>query len=174
MNSWCRGAGTMTHDYKRHCITLFAAVNILDGTVIGRKLQRPTALSQDAARPGFIGKPGSVRSSAWIWLCRPRRRPHGREDRRRGPRRLEFLGEIRVVRQLERTDTIWRELVGFEDALHRTQVHPACSHRQHPAGPVGCFSGRRPERQIDHALHGAGRQRLFVGLRASALRCPPP
>ena len=30
-------AGTMTHDYKRHgTTTLFAALNVLDGTVIGR------------------------------------------------------------------------------------------------------------------------------------------
>jgi hypothetical protein len=30
-------AGTMTHDYKRHgTTTLFAALNILDGTVLGR------------------------------------------------------------------------------------------------------------------------------------------
>ena len=34
-------AGTMTHDYKRHgTTTLFAALNILDGTVIGRCMQR--------------------------------------------------------------------------------------------------------------------------------------
>jgi transposase len=34
-------AGTMTHDYKRHgSTTLFAALNILDGTVIGRNMQR--------------------------------------------------------------------------------------------------------------------------------------
>ena len=33
--------GTMTHDYKRHgTTTLFAALNILDGTVIGRNMQR--------------------------------------------------------------------------------------------------------------------------------------
>jgi len=33
--------GTMTHDYKRHgTTTLFAALNILDGTVIGRCMQR--------------------------------------------------------------------------------------------------------------------------------------
>ena len=33
-------AGTMTHDYKRHgTTTLFAALNILDGTVIGRNMQ---------------------------------------------------------------------------------------------------------------------------------------
>jgi hypothetical protein len=34
-------AGTMTHDDKRHgATTLFAALNVLDGTVIGRHMQR--------------------------------------------------------------------------------------------------------------------------------------
>jgi transposase len=34
-------AGTMTYDYKRHgTTTLFAALNVLDGTVIGRNMQR--------------------------------------------------------------------------------------------------------------------------------------
>jgi transposase len=34
-------AGTMTHDYKRHgTTTLFAALNVLDGTVVGRSMQR--------------------------------------------------------------------------------------------------------------------------------------
>ena len=34
-------AGTMTHDYKRYgTTTLFAAMNVLDGTVIGRNMQR--------------------------------------------------------------------------------------------------------------------------------------
>ena len=34
-------AGTMTHDYKRNgATTLFAAMNVLDGTVIGRNMQR--------------------------------------------------------------------------------------------------------------------------------------
>jgi hypothetical protein len=34
-------AGTMTHDYKRHgTTTLFAVLNILDGTAIGRNMQR--------------------------------------------------------------------------------------------------------------------------------------
>lgn len=33
--------GTMTHDYKRHgTTTLFAALNVLDGTVISRNMQR--------------------------------------------------------------------------------------------------------------------------------------
>jgi transposase len=34
-------AGTMTHDYKRHgTTTLFAALNLLDGTIIGRSMKR--------------------------------------------------------------------------------------------------------------------------------------
>lgn len=34
-------AGTMTHDYKRHgTTTLFAALNVLDGTIIGRNMNR--------------------------------------------------------------------------------------------------------------------------------------
>lgn len=33
--------GTMTHDYKRHdTICLFAALNVLDGTVIGARYPR--------------------------------------------------------------------------------------------------------------------------------------
>jgi transposase len=36
-----RRLGTMTHDYKRNgTTTLFAALNVLDGTVIGRNMQR--------------------------------------------------------------------------------------------------------------------------------------
>jgi hypothetical protein len=34
-------SGTMTHDYKRNGVTtLFAALNVLDGTVIGRCMKR--------------------------------------------------------------------------------------------------------------------------------------
>ncbi len=33
--------GTMTHDYKRHgTTTLFAALNVLDGAVLGRCMQK--------------------------------------------------------------------------------------------------------------------------------------
>jgi hypothetical protein len=48
-----------------------------------------------------------------------------------------------------------RELVSFEHTLHRTQAHH-CGFRQHPAGPVGCFSLRRPERQVDHCTVPVG------------------
>jgi hypothetical protein len=34
-------AGTMTHDYKRHgTTTLFAALDVLEGSIIGRCMQR--------------------------------------------------------------------------------------------------------------------------------------
>lgn len=36
-------AGTMTHDYKRHgTTTLFAALNILDGTIIDTSMRSPS------------------------------------------------------------------------------------------------------------------------------------
>ena len=62
---------------------------------------------------------------------------------------FELLGKLRIIRQLERTDAMRRQLVGFENTLHRTQAHSR-GFRQHPAGPVGCFSRRRPERQVHH------------------------
>ena len=52
-------AGTMTHDYKRNgTTTLFAAMNVLDGTVIGRNMQRHR--HQEFVR--FLNAPSSVRS----------------------------------------------------------------------------------------------------------------
>lgn len=75
---------------------------------------------------------------------------------------LEFLGKFRVLRQLERPDTVGRELVGLQDALHRTQAH-ARGLRQHPTRPVGRFSRRRPQRQIHDPLHGIGRKRRLTG-----------
>jgi hypothetical protein len=48
-------AGTMTHDYKRHgTTTLFTALNVLDGSVIGRKCSaiaiRSSSASSTASR----------------------------------------------------------------------------------------------------------------------------
>jgi transposase len=45
--------GTMTHDFKRHgTTTLFAALNVLDGTVIGRNMQRHRHQSLPPRRRG--------------------------------------------------------------------------------------------------------------------------
>ena len=35
----------------------------------------------------------------------------------------ELLDKLRVLRQFERPDTVRRELVSFQDGLHRTQAH---------------------------------------------------
>src|SRR5882724_7808217 len=78
----------------------------------------------------------------------------------------ELLGKFRVVRQLEGPDTVGREVVGFENALHRTQAHPDRL-GQFPAGPVGCFPRWRPQRQVDHPLHSVGRQWRLAGACAS-------
>ena len=76
---------------------------------------------------------------------------------------LELLGELGVIRQFKRADTVRRELVGIEDALHGAQAH-ASRPRQHSPGPVGGFTRRRPERQVDDALHPRSGQRLLAGL----------
>ena len=63
-------AGTMTHDYKRHgTTTLFAALDVLEGKVIGR--------SDDA----IVTKSLSASSTPSRRRCQP-------EDRARGPRQL--------------------------------------------------------------------------------------
>ena len=77
---------------------------------------------------------------------------------------LEFLCELGIVRQLERSDAMGGELMGLKDALHRSQTH-ARRLRQHPAGPMAGFSRRRRERQIDHPLHRGRRQRRPAGRR---------
>ncbi len=44
-------AGTMTYDYKRHgTTTLFAALNVLDGTVIAQNMQRHTTVPDRMSR----------------------------------------------------------------------------------------------------------------------------
>ena len=83
----------------------------------------------------------------------------------------ELLDEFRVRRQLERADAVRRELVGFKDTLYRTQAHSRRL-RQHPAGPVGCFSRRRPQRQLNHPPHSGRRKWLFAGLARFVAREP--
>ena len=60
-------AGTMTHDYKRNgTTTLFAAMNVLDGTVIGRNMQRHR-------HQEFIRFLNAVEARGSGWKDRPRR-----------------------------------------------------------------------------------------------------
>jgi hypothetical protein len=84
---------------------------------------------------------------------------------------LELFGELRVVGQLERADAVRREPVGLEDTLHRSQAD-ASRLRQHPPGPMGRFSWRSPERQVDDALHRLGRKGLLAGLAGFVTQQP--
>ena len=75
----------------------------------------------------------------------------------------ELLGKFRVLRQLERPHPMRRELMSFQDALHRTQAHPD-RFGQFSAAPVRGLARRRSQRQIDHPLNGFARQRRLAGL----------
>src|SRR5918994_2423196 len=78
-------AGTMTHDYKRNGITtLFAALNVLDGTVLGRCMQRHRHQEflrflntiEGAVPPGKVTHvildihPSHKHPKVWRWLAR--------------------------------------------------------------------------------------------------------
>jgi len=57
-------AGTMTHDYKRHgTTTLFAALDVLEGKVIGRCMQRHGIRSSSASSTPWNAKSRTARPS---------------------------------------------------------------------------------------------------------------
>ena len=68
--------GTMTHDYKRHgTTTLFAALNIRDGAVIGRCMQQHrhqefirflNAIERDVPAGKLILPEISAKEAAWL------------------------------------------------------------------------------------------------------------
>jgi hypothetical protein len=107
-----------------------------------------------------------------------------REDDRMGGRIdleaddvFEFLGELRVVRQLERADAMRRELVGLKDTLHRTQAHPCgpslASGRS--SGLLRPAAARAPGRPLPARCRSAAVAcRACAFCRAKALRRPPP
>jgi hypothetical protein len=71
-------AGTMTHDYKRHgTTTMFAALNVLDGTVIGRNMQRHRHQENRCGAEGV----GGVPEADSLALCRHDGRVMGRISR---------------------------------------------------------------------------------------------
>ena len=55
----------------------------------------------------------------------------------------------------------------------RASIRPVGSVlRTLPTRPMGCFFWRRPKRQIDHPLHGAGRKRRLAGLTRLVAQLP--
>jgi transposase len=82
--------GTMTHDYKRHgTTTLFAALNVLDGTVIGRNMAATGIRSSSASSTRSSARSRRTRrctrSSTTTPRTRPRRCGAGWPGTRGGP-----------------------------------------------------------------------------------------
>jgi transposase len=82
--------GTMTHDYKRHgTTTLFAALNVLDGTVIGRNMAATGIRSSSASSTRSSARSRRTRrctrSSTTTPRTRPRRCGAGWHGTRAGP-----------------------------------------------------------------------------------------
>jgi hypothetical protein len=77
-------------------------------------------------RPRFIGKPGWVRSKAWIGFLV--NREHDRVRRRvdiKPDHVAQLGGKLRVAAELKRSQPVWRQAMGAPDLLHRTdrQAH---------------------------------------------------
>jgi hypothetical protein len=65
--------GTVTHDYKRQgTTTLFAALNVLDGRVIGECMAKPGVPAIPAAtRPGVSRRDATASDSVQLWDSQP-------------------------------------------------------------------------------------------------------
>ncbi len=127
-------------------------------------------------RPGLIGSPGWVRSSAWIWLLSsidsttawasgstPGVRPMAGPRASAKPDNVgELGGKAGIAPALERAQPVRLKFVRPPDALHRT--HRDADGLGHcPAGPVGRLV-RRSARQGHHPSRGFRRQRRLAGL----------
>jgi hypothetical protein len=90
-------AGTMTHDYKRHgTTTLFAALNILDGTVIGHNMKRHR--HQEFIR--FLNTKGDPRHHRQ--LCHPQTSQGARMAGPPSPLDLPLHPDLRILAQRRR------------------------------------------------------------------------
>src|ERR1700746_2574384 len=79
-----------------------------------------------AQRPFFVGRPGWVRSRAWIWLFSSRLQHDGvggsidiETDHL-----LELVGEFGIVGALERAHPMGLQPVPLPDASHRREADP--------------------------------------------------
>src|ERR1700720_1533304 len=96
------------------------------------------------ARPFFSGRPGWVRSSAWIWLF---------------SYVAAFVNEAWVVRKLELANPVGLETMAAPDPLDGTNTE-ARRLRHQDAGPVGRFTGWIAKRQGDNPLGRLAIERL--------------
>src|SRR5215467_10491169 len=128
-------------------------------------------------RPGLIGNPGWVRSSAWIWLfssidsttacaggSTPRVRPMAGPRAGSEPNNIsELVGKAGIARALEGAQPVRLQFVRLPDALHRTQ-RDADRFGHCPAGPVSGFVRRLGAGHRDHARRDFRRDRGLAGL----------
>ena len=72
-----------------------------------------------------MGSPGCARSSAWIWLFSSTERDDGvsRQVDVQADYITALVGELGIVRLLERPDGVLRQLAGFRNALRRATAY---------------------------------------------------
>ena len=129
-----------------------------------------------AQRPFFIGRPGWVRSSAWICDFSSNAEHHrmgGRVDIE-PDHLLELVGEFGVVGELEGAHPMRLQTLPGPDPAHRGRADPdRPGHRRR--GPVGRLMRRRLIGQFNHPVDRFGRQRCDArgpGLVAGQPRHP--
>ncbi len=126
-------AGTMTHDYKRHgTTTLFAALNVLDGTVIGRNMQRHR-------HQEFIRFLNAIEADGPGRQARPRhprqlRRPQAPEGARlaRPPSALHLPLHADLVLLAQRRRRLLRQAHQAPAEARRLPLHRRSSGRHQP------------------------------------------
>src|SRR5436305_8767806 len=103
-------------------------------------------------RPGLIGSPGWVRSSAWIWLFSSIDSTTAWADVE--PDDISQLGgKAGIARALEGAQPVRLQLVRPPDVLHGTHRNSdRLGHR--PAGPVGRLVRRRRAGQRHYLRRG--------------------
>ena len=92
----------------------------------------PIVMRHVPQRPRLSGRPGCVRSSAWIWLFSSTDIATAwAGDQHRG-RIAQLLGKLRIGGQLEMARRVWLRAMGAPDALHRADADTA--HLGHSGG----------------------------------------
>jgi transposase len=145
--------GTMTHDYKRNgATTLFAALNILDGTVIGRCMQRHR--HQEFIR--FLNAveravpPGKVVHAILDKLRRPQTTQGSRMAGRSSALDVPFHADLRLVAQRRRGLLFRHHAPPYPTRILSIRRRSAKRHRPLHQRP----QRRLPALRLDHVRKG--------------------
>ena len=151
MNSWAPVA--------LHAAADDAAIQHVQCSEQGGGTVAPIVMRHGAVVNRLSGRPGCVRSSAWIWLFDDRH--HHRMGRRiniEADDIAQLLGKLRIGGQLEMARPVWLQAMGAPDALHRADADAAhlCHGR---GGPVRGLTRRISQRECNDLLDHIRRQR---------------